>query len=55
MMADGLTKFSTTKSFERFRNQMGLVDIRERLTQEGNDAGNGTDAIEEDAWHSDEE
>ncbi|KAL1994660.1 hypothetical protein VTN49DRAFT_2130 [Thermomyces lanuginosus] len=54
MMADGLTKALPRQSFERFRNQMGLVDIRERLQEEG-DPGTGTGVIEEDQWHSDED
>ena len=54
MMADGLTKALPRQSFERFRSQMGLVDIRERLQGEG-DPGTGTEVIEEDQWHSDED
>jgi hypothetical protein len=33
MMADGLTKALVQGAFESFREQMGLVDLRERLAE----------------------
>jgi hypothetical protein len=33
MMADGLTKALVQGAFERFREQIGLVDVREQLTE----------------------
>lgn len=33
MMADGLTKALVQGTFERFREQIGLVDVREQLAE----------------------
>jgi len=33
MIADGLTKALTKDSFDRFKRQVGLIDISDRLTE----------------------
>lgn len=52
MMADGLTKALPRQSFERFRNQMGLVNIQELLT-EIDPEGEGSLELNEELWHLD--
>jgi hypothetical protein len=38
MMADGLTKALVQGTFESFREQMGLVDMREKLAERREEA-----------------